>query len=1091
MYKLRLVQVASLILLICVATSIAWGQAAVSGNITGLVRDSAGAVVPGATISARNVRTNVVTTAVTNDSGAYNIVGVIPGEYAIRIEQKGFKQVLQENVIVKVDSTTRVDATLETGDVQETVTVSSEPPLLQTERAEVSQTINQQQINNLPTVGRNVSRLTILVPGASFSGGQLANHPENSTDDFRTNVNGQSYFNTNRQVDGVDNNEAVQGQAIVLPTVASLQEIKITTSNYDAEFGQVAGAVIQASTKAGTNDWHGSVFEFNRNSKFFARDPFTEPIKPAFYNWNQFGGSIGGPIKKDKIFFFTDYQGARSALGGSILYTVPTLAERQGNFSGLAGRQIFDPNTGAADGTGRTQFVNNIIPTNRLNPAAVALLQFIPLPTDPTKTDNNYQASATAAYKQNQVDARIDYNYSPRVKFFGRYSFFNTDINAPTVFGVQGGGPSFGGLQDVGIAKTRSQNLALNNTFAISPTMITETRFGLSLLSIEEVNADGDQKSAAAVGIPNINQGTVFTDGLPGFSIGGPVTSFNLGRGSLPFFEYERNVQIVSNWTKAIGVHTLKWGIDIRNASARRFDKNGRGNFNFSQNTTGSPAVANSGLGFASFLLGLPNSYSRSIASGIIREKQWRNGYFFQDNWTVSPKLTLTLGVRYEYFSPIFAGQDGGVTNFDPSTGNVLIGNIYSKYVGVEPDRNNFSPRIGVAYRLREDTVIRTGFGRSYAINALGATFGTQASFWPNQDSFAVSAANTYAPIFGLTTGPPPPSVLPSFPSSGTLPLPNNISYVFPGVGPYPYTFVDSWNFTVQQRLGSKWSVEAAYVGNRGGDVWYGVDINLPVPGPGAVNPRRPYFNKFGLTQSLLLRRGEAESSYHAFQGKLERTFANGFSFLSSFTYSHAIDWGGTSPQNPFDFRSNKGNSGTNRPLTSVTAVTYELPFGNGKRFGKSAHGVLNGVIGGWNLNTIVNLQSGLWITPVLGDTSSLNSPGVTLRPNRVGEGTIGNPTRDRWFDPTAFVKPALYTYGNSARAIIEGPGIAITDMSLFKSFHFGETMALDIRAEAFNIFNRTNLANPNATVDSATAGRITSLSQPMRRMQFGAQFRF
>jgi outer membrane receptor protein involved in Fe transport len=1089
-YKLRFFKVASTILLFCATMSVVLGQAAVSGNITGIVRDQAGSVVPGATVTARNSKTNVVTTVVTNDSGAYNIVGVIPGDYVLRIEQKGFKQVIQENVVVKVDSTTRVDGNLETGDVLESVTVSSAPPLLQTERPEISQTISAQQINNLPTVGRNISRLTILVPGASFSSGQLANHPENSTDDFRTNVNGQSYFNTNRQVDGVDNNEAVQGQAIVLPTVASLQEIKITTSNYDAEFGQVAGAVIQASTKAGTNEWHGSLFEFNRNSRFFARDPFTEPKKAAHYNWNQFGGSVGGPIKKDKLFFFFDYQGARSALGGSILATVPTLAERNGDFSALSNR-IFDPNTGAADGTGRTQFLNNIIPTGRLNSAAVNLLKLIPLPTDPTKTDNNYQASAAAAYKQNQIDARVDYNYSERSKFFGRISFFDTSINAPTVFGVMGGGPSFGGLQDVGIATTKSKNIALNNTFMVTPTLVTETRFGLSLLSITELNGDGDLQTASQVGIPNINQNTVFTNGLPGFTVGGPVTGFTFGRSSLPFFEFERNIQVVSNWTKVSGNHAFKWGADIRRASARRFDKNGRGVFNFSQNTTGSPAVSGSGLGLASFLLGLPNSYSRSIATGIIREEQWRNGFFFQDNWTASPKLTVTLGLRYEYFSPIFSKKDGGVTNFDPNTGNVLIGNIFSKYVGVNPDRNNFSPRIGIAYRLREQTVLRAGFGRSYAINALGATFGTQASFWPNQDSFAVSAANTFAPIFSLTTGPPAPTSTPALPASGLLPLPNNISYVFPGVGDYPYTYVDSWNATIQQRLGDKWSFEAAYVGNRGRDIWYGVDINLPVPGAGTVNPRRPYFVKYGLTQSLLQRRGIAESSYHALQAKLERSFSNGLSLLSSFTYSHAIDWGGTSPQNPFNFESNRGNSGTNRPLTSVTAITYELPIGHGKTFASGARGVADKLIGGWNLNAIINLQSGLWITPVLSDTSSLNSPGVTLRPDRVGAGTLSNPTRDLWFDPTAFVRPANFVYGNSGRAIIAGPGIAITDFSVFKTIRFGESKALDLRGEFFNLFNRTNLGNPNATIGSSTVGRITSLSQPMRRMQFGVQFKF
>jgi outer membrane receptor protein involved in Fe transport len=928
--------------------------------------------------------------------------------------------------------------------------------------------------------------------------GQLDVHPENAGEDFNVNVNGASPNNNSHLLDGVENTEGIQGFSMLVTSQDSVQEVKLTTSNYDAEYGRVGGGVWQITTKSGTNNLHGSAFEYYRSAGFNAANPFTEPNGPAGNVWNQFGGSLGGAIKKDKLFFFGDYQGMRNHLATSSLYTTPIDAFRRGDFSSVADTHpIYDPTTGTVDpitgvptGEGRTQFscngVLNVICPDRISPAAANLLALLPEPNNGSAADNNFVISRPGIFNQNQTNGRLDYYVTPKTVIFGKYSYFQSKFFTDNVFGAVGGGPALGGIPNSGDSGTHTNSFMVDYQHTFSPSLLHDFRFSFSRLIITELQLDADSDTANQVGIPDINTGTIYTTGLPQFDINGPTSNFSMGDFGLPFFEHETNVQFYDNWTKTSGHHSIKFGADVSKFFGIRSDTSGRGLFNFGQSTTAlnlGQNVSSGGLGMASFLLGMPNSYNRRITLVQPQEKQWKIGIYGQDTWQVTSRLNLLLGLRWDWASPIFSPEGQSVGNLDLNTGNILLSNLYDKYAGVRTLKTEFSPRLGFSYRVTNNTVLRGGFGRSYFLNPYGASFGTQACCWPIKQDQTFTAANSFTAVpFTIDQGPGAPTTLPSFPESGQIPLLDGFSQYFPGVGDYAHSYSDMWNLTLQQTLPYDIKVEVGYVGNVGRKLWYNNDVNLPVPGDGDFNPRRPYFSTFKWTQSVTERSNHLSSNYHSLQARLEKRFGGGLWVLSNFSWSHSLDYGVFGAQNPFNIASNYGNEG--RPLSSVTAVTWDMPIG------RNFNGVSRALLGGWSISGIVNLESGKYFTPVLGNNASLNSP-ITLRPDRTGSGKVSNPTRDLWFDPTAFTVPAPFTYGNSGRNILMSPGFAETDLSLAKAFRVTEGSSFRLQLDAFNAFNRTNLAAPNSTVDSATAGQITGMVEFKRRLQIGAHFNF
>jgi len=1077
-------------------------QTAVTGAITGYVKDPSGAVLPDATVEATNANTHVTGQTTANLVGLYRFPSLLPGTYSITVTKTGFEKLIREQITVEAGTAVNIDVALTVGAATSTVTVTGDAPALQTDSVEVSLSIQANQISNLPTFGNNITRLTLLAPGVSMPSGQLDLHPENSGQDFNVNINGGQPNNNSHILDGVENTEVIQGYSLLVPTNASVQEVKFTTSNYDAEYGSVSGGVLQATTKSGTNSFHGSAFEYYRTAGFFAADSFSQPNGVPGNVWNQFGGSIGGPVLKDKLFFFGDYQGMRNNLSTSSLYTSPIAPFRLGDFSSVASTNpIYDPATGNPDGTGRTQFscngVLNVICPDRISPATTNLLALLPSPTNPDAIDNNYTISRPGVFDQNQADGRLDFFASPKTLVFGKFSYFHAHFLTNNVFGVLGGGPPLGGIPNSGDSTDDVYSGMVNYQRTFSSTLQQDFRFAFSRIDIQELQLDAAFDTATKVGIPDINLGTVYTSGLPTLTVDGPTSGFTMGDIGLPFFEHETNLEFYDTWTKTAGHHAVKFGGDFHKFYGIRTDVSGRGAFNFSQNLTGDADVPNSGLGMASYLLGLSNNFGRDITLVQPQEKQWRLSLYGVDTWKVTPKLNIMAGLRWDYTTPIYTPDGQSVGNLNLNTGNVELTNLAGKYAGITTLKTEFSPRVGATYRLTGTTVLRGGYGRSYFLNPYGASFGTQGCCWPIKQSQSYSPATPYSPLpFTLDQGPGLPASLPDYPSNGLIPLPDGFSQYFPGTGDYPHSYTDAWNVTWEQLFSRDFTFTIAYLGNVGRHLWDNVDVNAPIPGPGPFNPRRPYFSKFGWTTSENQRNNQLSgypdfrSNYNSLQASVQKRFGTAFNLLSNFTWAKSLDEGTFGPQNQFDFASNYGNSGFVRPFSWVSAAVWNLPIGRGKAFASDLNRAAEALAGGWILSAIYNFEGGFYFTPTLANNATLNST-IGLRPNRIASGQVSDPNRLKWFDPTAFRVPALYTYGNSGRDILLGPGFSSADLSLQKTFAFAEKVRLGLKWDVFNAFNHTNLQNPNSSVDTSTAGQITGIVDFKRRMQIGAQLTF
>lgn len=1080
-----------LILLITAALSQASAQAT-SGTITGVVRDPQGGAVPDAAVKITEVNKGVSFDTNTNDLGYYTHARVPPGAYSLKVEKAGFKTFVRENLLLSVDSTVRMDVTLTLGQVTEEVVVTAAAPIVKSERADVSTALENRLIAQLPTIGRNVANLQLLAPGAIRETGQvgLAENPQGSVS---ISSNGQPNGARNMQLDGVDNNENALGGNVVIPTQDSVREFKITTSSWDAEFGRAGGAVTQIETKSGDNSLHGSAFEYLRNNVTNARNPFTEPDGPPPFKWNQFGGSLGGPIKKNKTFFFGDYQGQRQRLGSTTFDTVPTLPMRQGDFSQLRDSNgnlipIFDPLTGNENGEGRQAFAGNQIPSTRINPVAANLLNMLPAPTFPDRIENNFIATGSTRFDTNQYSGRVDHYLSQNTRLFGRYIYFGSELFSPPIYGVQAGGPSLqGGVG--GVSTGQNQNLSINLTHTFTPTLLIDARYGYSRYRVQVLQPDADTDLSTQVGIPGINMGDVNTSGLSRINVNG-VGTFSMGGSAAcncPLDEVLNHHQWATNLTWIKGSHTIKFGADIRRYSNFRVSNAARrGTFDFDPGITASADVANSGFGTASLLLGEVTSFSRqfNFQENIGNEYETHVFGYAQDTWKITPKLTLNYGLRYEVYTPPSTPTGAG-SNFDLSTGMVLIAGVgdVSNRVNVRTDKNNFAPRLGLSYLWNEKTVIRAGAGRSFFPNVFNILISGNYPLIGNQQ---IINETTFSP--SLTLGSQLPGfTFPDIPPSGMFPLPAGVNMTF---NPFDRRtgYVDAWNFTIQRQLTSTLSLEAGYVGNVGRQLYFNIPLNTAVPGPGPLNPRRPLFPQFGYTQGITWRGNSGSTSFHSLQVKVEKRATRDLGLVASYAWSKTIDFGTyDAVTDPHNIGNDRGLADRDRASVLTVGHVYELPFGPGKRFLPDAKGVVGHIVGGWNFSGLMVLASGLPVTPRMANNSTLNAD-FNLRPDLVGDPSVSNPTRDLWFDPAAFAVPGLFRQGSAGRNILRGPSLYNLDWSLSKMFRFTERTQLEFRADAFNILNHANLDQPVDTIDSPTAGQVFGLSQGsnMRQMQFG-----
>lgn len=1104
---------------------------AVYGSIRGTITDSSGAVLPGVTVTVTSKERNTADTIVTGSDGVYRKERLLPGTYEVRADLEGFKQAVVTNVVVGIDAQSNVDFSLAPGAVTESVEVRATSPLLKTDRADVATTFDSKQITDLPVLDRNFTKFILLTPGTQQQqwGHAASENPQGST---QTVVNGQSFSGTSYQLDGTDNRDPILGIIVINPTLESIGETKITSQNYDAEFGQAVAGVVSVQTKSGGNAFHGSAFEFYQSDRFQARNPFTQaqpnPLTGKFLpdtKKNQFGGSIGGPITRDRIFFFGDYQGRRNTEGGSRLLNVPTEAARQGDLSAY-GVNIYDPLTGTPEN--RTQFSNNVIPADRLSPQAQAILALIPLPNAPGRdngTRDNYVASDSETFEENSFNTRVDARLGVSTNTFARYSLGKFRRDGPTAFGEGGGRElvSLGGVSDV-----QNQSLAYGIDIPWSTTLLSDFRFGFFRYNVDVLPFDYGTTPASDAGIPGLNFDTTFTSGLPagdvdrngdrGFIFG---SSLDANRCNCPLKQDEFQFQVVGNVTKLLGPHTFKAGADVRRAYNLRVpsDAHRSGQLTFSPNRT---RGADGGLGLATFLLGDVSSFGRFVSTSTdARERQWRHFYYAQDTWRVNEQLTLNLGLRLDVINPQTVNEAGNGGFLDIDTGEILVAGVG----GIGLDGNventfNWAPRLGLTYQVNEKTVLRAGYGRSYDIGVFGSLFGHAVTQnLPVLSNQNINAPNNFDAVFNLSQGPPDP-VFPAVPSDGRFPLPDG-SAARALREKQQLPTVDAWNTTLQYQLTDTLSVEAGYVGNRGSNAFFGDNPAANANQPSIVgfaegvptNLRRPFFaggvanaqgfgGAYGWTQSFDYFCNCATNSYHSLQTKATKRFSEGYSMFAQYTLQHAENNDGD--YFFIDPELNRGTANFDRTHTFTISTVAEVPVGRGKRFMTDAPVALDLIVGGWQINQNTTIQSGFPFNVSYRNSGEDRDTGPN-RPDLIGD-PDGPRNRDQWFNATpigmpgsAFGRPAAGTFGNLERNALRGPGYWRTDASFFKTFAVG-THRLEVRIEAVNIFNHVNLGFPDSEVGvpgtpNPNAGRITSTAfdngDPQRNFQFGLRYVF
>ena len=995
----------SIAALLCMALTLSWipcarGQATF-GNITGTVTDPAGAAVPNAQVTITDLEHGSTVQTTTNGSGNYTQTHLLAGQYKIAITAPGFSD-FSATAEVQVDTSTRADAQLLIGKASTEVTVTSEAPLLRSDRAEVSTTLTGPELQKLPILDRNITSILVSLPGAGrYATNSGMSSAENQQSDIQTPMNGQLPYSNGFLLDGTENHSNILGLAVVNPNPDALEDFKVTSSNYDAEFGNVSGAMLQATTKSGTNQYHGSAFEYLRNDVFNAADPFSHVNPPI--RWSQFGGTIGGPILKDKLFVFFAYEGTRRRVSGSEITTVPTAAERSGDLSALLGSYIcadgstsagpcsnplkvtttegqtvaaqagmvFDPRTGNPDGSGR-QVVATNGRVNVLTPAAPmkTLLTYLPMPNfgAPGQTFNNFATTVGQLNDSGQYDGRVDYNFSPNHHLFGRYSLADFILEGPGAFGELAGGPSPLGF--AGTSHARNQSLALGYTYSISSTLFADFRFGYYRYRPHNLPNGFGSTPALDAGLLGLNTGSSDTSGMPAFYVNGDG-GFNFGYSlgvngcNCPLSETENQFQWVNNWTKQKGNHTIKWGVDARRAQQKRIDSSVHraGEVTFNSSSTGDLTVdtiangnATTGEGLGSFLLGVPTSFvQQNTGPGFYPALRQTRLYFFgQDEWRITPKLTVTYGLRYENYLPQVGAQPGSAATFDPTNGDVVVAGIGSvpSNMGIKPYNLGFAPRLGIAYQLTSKTVLRTGYGRSFNAAGVGAVFAQNPELDPPvqfvQNLNPPNPYGTAIPTF-LTTGRPA-APNPPIGSSGRYPLPDGIQvyFFFDTPNAYRIPLSDFWNFSVQHQITPTMTVEAAYVGNVGRHLFLNENRNQAIPGPGDYDPRRPFY-KYGDEQAIYDVCNCDNSAYNSLQMKLEKRVSHGLDFLLTYTWSKAMDngEGGYGFDDNYNVRNNHGPASFDRTHAVTLLNNWDLPFGKGRKYLTNTSKAVDGIARG------------------------------------------------------------------------------------------------------------------------------------------------
>ena len=1068
------------------------------GAIVGKVTDANGAAIPGADVKVTNLGTNESKSFTTDGDGDYNFPALLPGVYSLEVGHVGFRPQTVSRIELNINQTARFDLILSVGNVQDRAETVASAVLLKTDTSEIGHVLTNKQIVELPLNGRDYLQLARLIPAATPSrAGATAGQKGVSRS---INVAGARDTSVSFLLDGVDSNDVSFQTPTITPSIDAIQEFKVLQNSYTAEFGRGATQII-AALKSGTNEYHGSLFEFHRNSATAARgffDPVVAPLKQ-----NQFGGTLGGPLTipklyrgHDRTFFFFNYEGQRIRTSQPLFGFIPTPAQLAGDFSAAGNPVILNPQTGVA-------FAGNRIPDNLISARARRIAGLFPTPNVSGQVGRNFTSSPAQTDDNDQINTRVDHKLGERDNFFVRYSLLDRFRTRLAVL------PFSGNVDDV-----RGQNVAINEVHTFSSTLLNEARFGFNrnrYLTPPDASI-GDNAARDFFGFTNTTTSPATAFGIPQFTFSGGFTTLGPG-GNFPQNAITQTSQFVDNVTWIRDAHTFKIGFDIRHTRLTQLvANNDRGTVNFTGQYSGSA--------IADLLLGVPQSVAAAVGDQLAHNTSNLYSFFFQDDWKVSPRLTLNLGVRYEYATPWreeldrytvvdFNDARGGRLQlagtsraFIPGLGVVETG-LDARETILAPDRNNLAPRLGFAYRPVSKTVLRGGYGIFYDVQE-----GNELQFLRNNAPFFFvqnTAGNPLVPNLSLDSLFPAPAANPT----GTI-QPFSVD----PTNKTPY--LQQWNLNVEYEVRPNLLAEVGYLGSKGtrllrrSNFQQGDNILVRDPANPTSLAQRVRFPNFSNNVIIGTDNGAA-STFHGLIAKLEQRLSHGVSFLTSYTYSKTIDDAssssnfGNSPSNPqcrCDLRGNKGPSAFDIRHRVVVSYNWELPFGKGRWLSSSSETV-NKVIGGWQVNGITALQSG---PPFQLNTSGDNADIGTgagssnnQRPNLVGDSYQGidqGASIQRrgvdagtfYFNRAAFAKPARFRLGNLGKNTLYGPGFQNWDFSVFKNTPIGERIKTQFRAEFFNFFNQANFNVPGLVLDTPTFGVINSLAPGAggRVIQFG-----
>ena len=1110
------------------------------GTLTGSVTDGAGAKLPNATISIKNVDTGFSRTATSDNTGSYQVTDLPPGSYDVVISAPSFGENTTRAVPIGANQTQRIDATLSVAGVSQSVEVSTAPPALQTDRADVNYEITPTQVAQLPTTssaGRNFQGLYRLIPGIPPPQ-EMNSQAGNPGRTQAVNANGVSNTINSTKIDGAGVGYPwLQSLTAYIPPTDAIESANIVTNSFNAEQGSAGGVAANLIVKSGTNTFHGGAWEYNSISQFNARSYFvrasTTPIIPKNI-YNEYGANIGGPILRNKLFFFFNFNhvSLRQYKNGPNTFTVPLSTFRNGDFSSIlngagaltaAQTAIYDPLTGKADGSGRTQFPGNVIPANRLSPAAVKLMSLIPNETVAGSTSSNYVSGQVLAYDRSTYDTKINYNPSDRSTFFGRYSIQRSLIvDPPSLLGAisntwDGGQP--------GTAPGTVQNIGLGLTHTFTPNFLVDANAGFVRLNLSAHAPDyGQNQGLDLLGIPGTNGSTAFQSGLPGFILNNGLASVGNYIQSNPFnfrdMQYVGNV----NATYVHGRHTMRFGGEYTHSAINQLQTNNagpRGQFTFSGAVTGLNGDPNGSANYyrniADLLLGLPQAIGKTVQLFQPNGPRFSEfGFYAQDTWKASNQLTINYGIRYEFYP--FANRDHtGVFRFDPATSNVLIGGRGTiptdTYENV--GKGQVVPRLGVNYRIDEKTVVRAGAGMT--VDPENYRFFRDS--YPALITLNNTGANNYIPAGALntvnSTGAPYGNLTVGIPavqipdiSSGIVPLPYNYTTQ---TAPQNWRrgYIETWNLFVDRDLVHNVVGTVGYVGTHHVRQVAGLDLNA-----GGVSPlgaaSRPLFANASApggarqyTGTILSVAPLGDVEYSGLQAQLTDRQFTSFQFGYAYTWSHALNYfdtnstlGSLTFNTPALYKRNYGNSGFDRTHINALWTVWQIPVGPGRQFLTS--GVLGRLVGGFDLNTITSYDSG---TPFQITDSSQNGNGDTAVPNQVSKlqftGTHYLPASTT--QPYYFVNngnivklTSAAANGNVGRNTYRGPGYFDLDVSLTRNIPIYRELNIVLKAESFDVTNTPQFSNPNGNVNDGGFGRIQSvITNSNRTLRFSGRISF